>query len=120
MDTWARVQGGRKTRDRVLEKGRFQVMDIVSKENFLKELDKVATYDKNGRTVINSNKALISAIDNSICRLYTDRLKNLAYVAKSFIEAASQATRGGDFDAIVAEQLQSIEYAIKLCEGQNE
>ena len=95
-------------------------MDIVSKENFLKELDKVATYDKNGRTVINSNKDLINAIDNSICRLYTDRLKNLAYVAKSFIEAASQAARGGDFDAIVAEQLQSIEYAIKLCEGQNE
>ena len=95
-------------------------MDIECTEKFLRELDKVATYDSNGRTIIRSNKDLIKAIDESVCKAYNDRLKNLAYIAKSFIEAASKATRGGDFDVLISEQLKSLEYAIKISEGKYE
>lgn len=104
----ARVKG------KVLKDMEQEILD-----GFLKELDKVIKYDNQGMGQVKSNKDIITAVDNSVCRVYRQRLINLAYVAKEFIGVADKLI-GRQDSSPLNEQLQSLEYAIAIAEKKND
>lgn len=93
-------------------------MEPKIKENLIKELSGRVEFDANGFVRVKSLNEIVEIVDTTVCRHYRDQLLNLANISKNFITNASQIFHGGNIEYFVLhEELQALEYAIKLAEG---
>lgn len=109
-------------------------MEKELKEKFLKEL---AVLQSQNRTSVKPQRGfgdmleyevleIIKATDNVVCRHYKDQLRNLAYIAKSFIDLLGKLTDQKLIDICseelvisecLVERLNALEFAIKSAEA---
>lgn len=92
-------------------------MEKEIKDKLIKRLDKAIEYNAAGIATIKSVQSIIDAVDEAVARVYADRLRSIATIAKNFIFNASKMCHGENIEQfILQEELQALQYAIKLAE----
>lgn len=92
-------------------------MEKEIEDKLIKRLDNAIEYNAAGMATIKSVQSIINAVDETVVRTYNDRMRSIAAIAKNFIHNASQMCRGENIEQFVMqEELQALQYAIKLAE----
>ena len=92
-------------------------MEKEIKEKLIKELSRSIEFDGTGFIRFKSLNEIVDIVDNAVCCSYKSQLCNLANISKSFITNASKTFHCSNIDCFtLCEELQALEYAIKLAE----